>query len=144
MVKVPQAPGPPAPPVQQIQQAPPQAANLEVDMFSVFQTGVSFITWSVMLFCSNVNLLSSPVHHLPIPCLLPNFDLERHQYLLGSPISYVICLALAALRVRWKSKCHLHFRFSHRERLLRGSCSASVYFTVLNLNPPGLGCSKAG
>ena len=35
------------PPVQQIQQAPPQAANLEVDMFSVFQTGVSFTTWTV-------------------------------------------------------------------------------------------------
>ena len=55
MVKVPQAPGPPASPVQQIQQAPPQAANLEVDMFSVFQTGVSFITWTVMLLWSNVN-----------------------------------------------------------------------------------------
>ena len=53
MVKVPQAPGPPAPPVQQIQQAPPQAANLEVEMFSVFQTGVSFITWTVMLLWSN-------------------------------------------------------------------------------------------
>ena len=55
MVKVPQAPGPPAPPVQQIQQAPPQAANLEVDMFSVFQTGVSFITWTVLLLWLNVN-----------------------------------------------------------------------------------------
>ena len=49
MVKAPQAPGPPTPPVQQIQQAPPQAANLEVDIFSVFQTEVSFITWHVML-----------------------------------------------------------------------------------------------
>ena len=53
--------------------------------------------------------------------MLPYFDLGRHQYLLGSPISYVICLALVALSIRWKSKCHLHLSFSDRERLLRGS-----------------------
>ena len=54
MVKVSQAPGPPASPVQQIQQAPPQAANLEVDMFLFFKLeSVSFITWTVMLLSSN-------------------------------------------------------------------------------------------
>ena len=125
MVKVPQAPGPPASPVQQIQQAPPQAANLEVDMFSVFQTGVSFITWTVMLLWSNVNFseFSCSSGYFAFTSslfMLPYFDLGRHQYLLGSPISHVICLALAALGVRWKCKCHLHFSFSDRER---GSCS---------------------
>ena len=136
MVEVPQAPGPPAPPVQQIQQAPPQAANLEVDTFSFFQTGVSFITWTVMLLWSNVNFseFSCSSGYFAFTSslfMLPYFGLGR------SPISYVICLALAALGVRWKSKCHLHFSFSDRERLLRGSCSSSVYFTVLYLNPPG-------
>ena len=45
--------------------------------------------------------LSSPVRqvisHLPIPCLLPYFDLGHHQYLLlVFLISYVMCSALVA------------------------------------------------
>ena len=109
-----------APPVQQIQQAPPQAANLEVDMFSVFQTGVSSITWNVMLFWSNEFSCSSGYFAFTNSLfMLPYFDLGHHQYLLGSPISYVICLALAALRVRWKPKVNqfhlLNTKFSYSQ-----------------------------
>ena len=94
MVKVPQAPGPPAPSVQQIQQAPPQAASLKVDMFSVFQTAVSFITWTVRLLWSNVifsefSCSSGYCAFTNSVFMLPYFDLGR-QYLLGSPNSYVI------------------------------------------------------
>ena len=88
-------------------------------MFSVFQTGVSLITWNVMLLWSNVNFSGFSRSSGYFACtnslfMLPNFNLGRHQYLLGSPLSYVICLALTALRVRWKSKCHVHFSFSDR------------------------------
>ena len=103
MVQVPQAPGPPAPSIQQAQQAPPQAANTEVDMLSVFHTGVSIITWNVMLRWSNVNFseFSCSSGYFTFTnslFMLPYFDLGHHQYFLGSPISYVICLAFAALK----------------------------------------------
>ena len=127
MVQVPQAPGPPAPPIQQTQQAPPQAANTEVDMLSVFHTGVSIITWNVMLLWSNVNFseFSCSSGYFAFTnslFMLPYFDLGHNQYFLGSLISYVLCLAFAAPRVRWKSKCHLHFQF-----FLAGS----IYYVVL-------------
>ena len=105
-------------------------------MFSVFQTGVSFITWIVTLLLSNVNFseFSCSSGYFAFTnslFMLPYFDSGRHQHLLGSPISYVICLALAALGVRWKSKCHLHLSFSDRERLLRGSCSFSFLLVFI-------------
>ena len=100
MVQVPQASGPPAPSIQQAQQAPPQAANTEVDMLSVLHTGVSIIIWNVMLRWSNVNFSCSSGYFAFTNSLfmLPYFDLGHHQYFLGTPISYVICLAFAALK----------------------------------------------
>ena len=77
--------------------------------------------------------LSSPVRqvilHLPIPCLLPYFDLGHHQYLL------LVFLMLYVwrwwhLRVRWKPKVKqfhlLNTKFSYRQTYRIGTRTYNV------------------